>query len=103
MPRQNGNKFLENIERLLNQALGGYPNGTLELQEVLNLHGGVEIYIPTSTDLYVGFRNRQIINEFRGDNHQELSIKYSLSVSQVRRIIKRGFKSLHLPPVNEKG
>lgn len=89
MPRQpDGNKFLEQVEGLLNQVMG-FPNGTLALKAVLELHGGAEVYVPTATEVYISWRNKAIVDEFRGDNYVELSLRHGLHIRQIRRIVKR--------------
>jgi Mor family transcriptional regulator len=59
-------------------------------------HGGTRINIPTPEDVWREERNLRIRLEFRGNNHEELGMKYknpdgtALSVSQVRRIVQEG-------------
>lgn len=89
MRQTEGNKLLATIEDLLNNTMG-YPAGTLALKDVLEIHGGVEIYIPTATERYIALRNEQIKNEFKGDNHADLAGKYKLHEVHIRRIIRGG-------------
>lgn len=98
--RPDGNKFLAEVEELLNRIMG-FPNGTLALKGVLDLHGGAEVYVPTATEVYINWRNTTIVKEFRGDNYLELSLRHGFSVSQVRRIVKQARRFSHLTPVNE--
>lgn len=90
MPRSrpDGNKFLAEVEGLLNQVMG-FPNGTLALKELLELHGGVEVYVPTATEVYISWRNSQIREAFRGDNHEELSLRWKIKLRQIRNILRK--------------
>jgi len=53
-------------------------------------HGGQHMRIPDPKDIYREDRNRQIRNRFTGFNHQELSILFKVSISQIRRIVQNG-------------
>lgn len=88
MKKPQGSSFLAEVETLLNQALG-WPNGTKSLKEVCERHSGSRVYIPTATELYVGWRNKQIRDKFKGDNCGELAIEWGLSDIQVWRIVNK--------------
>lgn len=49
--------------------------------------GGERVYIPSPGRLGVKARNRAIRNEFTGDNHKELAVKYGLTVQWIRKIV----------------
>ena len=83
---KSGNNFLRDVEQLLNGALG-HPAGTLALKEILSRHGGSDVYIPTTSALYVLWRKKWIHNNNTGNNHKELAYACELSESQVRRIL----------------
>lgn len=63
------------IEAGLNEMLGGFK-GTLWLNKILQKHGGKELYISKSTDLYKRFRAN--------------SIEQSLPAVIVRRLLLSG-------------
>jgi Mor family transcriptional regulator len=83
---KSGSDFLRDVETLLNGALG-HPAGTLALKEILSRHGGSDVYIPMSSELYALWRKKWIRKNFTGANHQELAYTCDLSESQVRRIL----------------
>lgn len=83
---QDKNRFLADIEELLNQALG-HPKGTLALKVVCEKYAGESCYIPSQTELFVEWRNREIVKRFRGDNYGELAAEFGLDKRQVRRIV----------------
>lgn len=78
--------FLMEIEELLNKILG-VPSGTLALKGLLDRYGGMEVYLPTSTDIYIAWRNDQIRLNFTGDNYAALASEWGLDERQIRRII----------------
>ena len=51
--------------------------------------GGIRMTIPDMEELIRRERNRQIRNEFHGNNIEELAIKYQLKIRQVRNIVNR--------------
>jgi len=85
-PSDGSHGFLAEVEQLLNDALGS-PHGTLEFKGILDRHGGGDIYIPTSTEVYNLWRQKQIRARFTGSNYQELADETGLSARHIRRII----------------
>lgn len=81
-----GNGFLAEIEDFLNQIMG-QPNGSQALKSICERHKGSMVYIPGATEMYIAWRNRQIVNEFKGDNYEELALKWNLKTRRIRRII----------------
>ena len=49
--------------------------------------GGERMMIPDEHDLFIQERNHRIRMRFRGGNLEELALRYSISVCQVRRIV----------------
>ena len=52
--------------------------------------GGGPIYLPTVTRAFKDLRDHRIREEFDGTNYRELSKKYDLTVSYLRKIINGG-------------
>ncbi|KVN33328.1 DNA-binding protein [Burkholderia pyrrocinia] len=50
--------------------------------------GGQNIYFPMGVSYRLSQRDRQIFDEFRGDNHAELARKYGVSLQWIYKIIK---------------
>ncbi len=82
-----GKGFLEDLEICFNELLGE-PAGSLALKRILARHRGSRVWIPGLTRFYRDWRNRQIKNEFKGDNFEEIALKWNLSVKHVERIVK---------------
>lgn len=57
--------------------------------KLCKLRGGMSIYIPKYSCITRFARNREIVNRFNGVNINSLAIEYRLSVSYVRRILKK--------------
>ena len=55
--------------------------------EVAKLYGGTNTYIPTYKGLFRYARNRDIVKQFNGVNHNELAIRYNMCVSNIKRIL----------------
>lgn len=91
MDRNKGNGFLQEVEELLNDIMGedpaGCPLGTLALRDILQRHGGVDIYIPCLTERYRAWRDEQIRVEFQGDNYGELALRWDLEERWIREIV----------------
>nr|MBC8362606.1 hypothetical protein [Candidatus Desulfatibia profunda] len=51
--------------------------------------GGIRITIPTIKELELEERNRRIRNQFTGHNHNELALRWGMSVRQIRRIVNQ--------------
>ncbi len=50
--------------------------------------GGQNIYFPMGVSYRLSQRDRQIFDEFRGDNHAELARKFGVSLQWIYKIIK---------------
>jgi Mor family transcriptional regulator len=57
------------------------------IQVMVDTIGGCRLTFPDLRTLYNTERNRRIRNEFTGANHQELAIKYRISMRSVRRVL----------------
>lgn len=55
---------------------------------VLDEFGGENLYIPKNISGKAARRNRQIYDEFTGDNHDELAKKYGVTLQRIYAIIK---------------
>lgn len=55
---------------------------------VLDEFGGENLYIPKNISGKAHRRNRQIYDEFTGDNHDELAKKYGFTLQRIYAIIK---------------
>ena len=55
--------------------------------EVAKLYGGTNTYIPTYKGLFRYARNRDIVKQFNGVNHNELAIRYNMCVSNSMKIV----------------
>lgn len=55
---------------------------------VLDEFGGENLYIPKNISGKAHRRNRQIYDEFTGDNHDELAKKYGVTLQRIYAIIK---------------
>lgn len=63
--------------------------GFENLKKLIHEFGGSEIYIPKAETLTKEFRNQQIKQDFKkGKNTDELALKYNLSITTIRRIIR---------------
>ncbi|TNG91338.1 transcriptional regulator [Pasteurellaceae bacterium USgator11] len=51
--------------------------------------GGLNVYVPKSMTLFACEREKQIYNEFTGNNHPQLAKKYGLSIQWIYKIVKR--------------
>lgn len=54
---------------------------------IFNL-GGIQLYIPKLTGIRRSRRDSKIISEFTGSNHNELCMKYDLSIQRIYKILK---------------
>ncbi|KWZ43775.1 DNA-binding protein [Burkholderia savannae] len=74
---------LANIDAVQAEQLGR------EIADRMAMHwGGQNIYFPMGASYRLSQRDRQIFDEFRGDNHGELARKYGVSLQWVYKIIK---------------
>lgn len=55
---------------------------------VLDEFGGENLYIPKNISGKAARRNRQIYDEFTGDNHEVLAKKYGVTLKRIYAIIK---------------
>lgn len=55
---------------------------------VLDEFGGENLYIPKNISGKAARRNRQIYDEFTGDNHEVLAKKYGVTLQRIYAIIK---------------
>lgn len=72
-------------QRLCNEF--GLASGKAILRIFFEEMGGVRLSVPTIVRLEKEARDQRICNEFNGINHEELAIRFGLSVRQVRRIV----------------
>ncbi|WP_423395599.1 Mor transcription activator family protein [Burkholderia sp. LMG 21824] len=63
------------------------------VDEIRQVFGGVQYYIPRADYIDKGVRNKLICAEFDGTNLHELSRKYRLSDQQIRTILSRGLEA----------
>lgn len=82
----------------MNVSIDDIPNDLALLADVVGIDivieicekfGGCQIYFPKSNSLYRKNRDNIIKDEFNGKNLRELSIKYKISETQIRNIIKK--------------
>jgi Mor family transcriptional regulator len=86
MARSDNREALEQLaQRLVSEY--GETSGLAILHAVYEELGGLRITIPTIRCLEKTERIRRIRNTFNGVNHQELAIRWGMSVRQVRRIV----------------
>lgn len=79
------------IEELFERLQREFGNlAPLIIQVMIQSIGGLRLTFPDLQDLYRRERNRRIMLEFTGFNHEELAIKYRIKARQVRRIVQRG-------------
>lgn len=79
------------IEELFERLQREFGNlAPLIVEVMIQSIGGLRLTFPDLQDLYRRERNRRIMLEFTGFNHEELAIKYRLKARQVRRIIQKG-------------
>lgn len=55
--------------------------------KLCSLLGGTSMYIPTRRTILKPVRDTNIKREFTGSNHRELSLKYGICETQVRKIL----------------
>ena len=58
-------------------------------EQVRSSVGGTSLYIAKGQQYEVSRRDRQIWQQFRGDNYDALAIEHGLSTMRIRQIIKR--------------
>ena len=57
--------------------------------KICRLRGGMSVYIPKYSCVTRLSRNRDIVKRINGVNFESIAMEYRLSVSYVRRILKR--------------
>ena len=55
--------------------------------KVCRFYGGRSVYVPLYKNLLIKYINRKIIAEYNGKNFDELRLKYSMSNSQLKRVL----------------
>ena len=63
--------------------------GMIVAMRIGDAWGGLNIYMPKASSLFFCEREKQIFNEFTGNNHAYLARKYKLSLQCIYQIIKR--------------
>ena len=71
------------FEDFLNDVSNDIKNGSGH-ERIYKKYGGIMMYIPRKPNNY----REKVIGEFNGYNYAELSRKYNLAESSVRRIIR---------------
>jgi Mor family transcriptional regulator len=66
----------------------GVESGSAIVQSLLEECSGCRIRIPSEYELYRRERDCAIRRYFTGQNHEELAIRFSLTVRQVRNILR---------------
>lgn len=55
--------------------------------KVFRFYVGRSVYVPLYKNLLIKDRNRKVIDEYNGKNLDELRLKYSMSNSQLKRVL----------------
>lgn len=50
---------------------------------------GEQVYLPKLNNCISRERNRKIVEEFKGDNYEELAKKYGLTTFWIRKLVKK--------------
>lgn len=96
-PGRQGMEALLEIARIVQEQLqaDGIPTDQARkvaltaADQVRQNYGGTEVYIPKGLALVLSERDRQIWDEFNGDNYHALAKKYDRTERQIRHIISR--------------
>ena len=56
--------------------------------KVCKFYGGRSLYVPLYKNLLIKERNRNIVKEYNGKNLDELRLKYNMSNTQLKRVMK---------------
>lgn len=62
--------------------------GSDKFLEICKMYGGTLVYIPVYWRVILGERNRHIIKEYNGKNLKDLRLKYKISTTQLRHLLK---------------
>ena len=65
------------------------PASLNAVDEIRKVYGGQSIYFQKVLDEKIRKRNEQIFTEFTGENHDELAMKYGVTVVHIYRIIQQ--------------
>nr|WP_259370451.1 Mor transcription activator family protein [Rodentibacter pneumotropicus] len=63
--------------------------GMIVAMKISQSWGGLNVYMPKALELFACEREKQIFNEFTGNNHAYLAKKYGLSLQWIYKIVKR--------------
>lgn len=55
--------------------------------KLCRLFGGSSMYFPTARTILKPIRDEQIRKEFNGSNYRDLSLKYGICETQIRKIL----------------
>jgi Mor family transcriptional regulator len=88
MPRGDNQEIIEELFCRMHSEFGGMAPKIINV--MVSVLGGTRITFPDLKYLYRQERDRRIRAEFKGDNHEELAIRYGLKVRWVREILLRG-------------
>lgn len=53
------------------------------------MHGGAVLYFPTDSRYTLAKRDKEILSQFKGNNHRELAKQYNLTPSAIYKLLKR--------------
>ena len=56
--------------------------------DICKMYGGTLVYIPVYRKVVMGQRNRDIAKEYNGKNLDKLRIKYGISKTQLKQLLK---------------
>jgi len=59
--------------------------------KIVERFAGCQIYIPKPESVARFARDRRVIEEFNGCNHRQLALKYNLTESMIREILRQRF------------
>ncbi len=88
------NVFIESVELSINKALEKGDTkeeiAKIFIETFAYYCGGINFYIPKNyaRNIKNNARNRLIRKEFNGTNHQELAVKYGVSLQWIYKIVK---------------
>ncbi len=85
--RSENHDALEGLFDRLRESCGEKPSKEV-IKIILEELGGLRISIPTLKELYKKERNKRIREIFNGANHEELAIRFGLSLTHVRWIVQ---------------
>lgn len=91
--------FIESVELSINKALEKGDTkeeiAKIFIETFADYCGGINFYIPKNyaRNIKNNARNRLIRKEFNGTNHQELAIKYRVSLQWIYKIVKEKEKN----------